>query len=73
MHVEAVERFLASVVVPDAAAPLVAAVKGLAELLDLDGADASVWREYRFMLKELREAVAGGSSAGLEEEFGNLG
>jgi hypothetical protein len=72
VHLEAVDRLIAAVQPSEEAAPLVEAARGLAALLDLDGSDPAVWREYRFMLRDLREAVGGDSGADLEEEFARL-
>lgn len=72
MHVEAVEKLIAAVQPPAEAAPLVAAVRGLAARLDGDDSDAGLWREYRFMLRDLREAASGDAGIDLEEEFAKL-
>lgn len=71
-HGEAVETFVVATTPPGEVAPLVAAVRGLAALLDADDSDPGIWREYRFMLRELREAVGSGVGDDLEAEFAAL-
>lgn len=72
MHSEAVDRFVELVVPSGELAPLVAAARGLASLLDADDSDSGLWREYRFVLRELREAVGSGVGDDLEAEFAAL-
>lgn len=72
MLVEAVDRLVSAFEPLDAAAPLVAALRCLARRLDEDDSDSAMWREYRFMLRDLREAVGNDSSSSLEEEFAKL-
>lgn len=69
---EAIERYLAAVEPPAECAPLVAAVRGLSSRLDEDDGDAAMWREFRFLLRDLRGEVGGGIGDTLEAEFASL-
>jgi hypothetical protein len=40
--------------------------------LDADDSDSGLWREYRFMLRELMEAVGSDGGDSLDEEFAEL-
>jgi len=47
--------------------------QALALLLDEDSSDSAVWREFRFMFRDLREAAGGSDLAqDLEKEFAAL-
>lgn len=72
-HSEAVAA-LETVVAPGAEVrPLFEAVRALAGLLDEDDSDPALWREYRFLLRDLRVALdSGGVTDGLDEEFAEL-
>jgi hypothetical protein len=58
-NVEAVDRMVAALEgrLSDEQVAFVAAVRGLAGLVDLNPSDVSVWREYRLMLQALQEVV----------------
>lgn len=62
MNVEAVDRMLVSLGdrLTDDQAAFVAAVRGLAAVVDNNTADLSAWREYRLMLQALQEVLGSG-------------
>jgi hypothetical protein len=49
--------------VEDVDAALVEAIRGVARAVDADPANASLWREYRALLADLRELGDGDSDA----------
>jgi len=71
-HAKAVKKLVGAVEPHAELAPLVAAVEGLAALLDANPEDPAVWREYRFMLRDLMGHVGGGVGDDLEQEFAAL-
>lgn len=68
-QVEAVERMVEAVAdrLSDEQAAFVAAVRGLAAVVDSDVSNLSAWREYRLMLQALREVVGDGSGDTIDE------
>ena len=52
--------------------PLVEAARGLAARLDDDSSDAGMWREYRFVLRDLMGLVGTDVGDDLEAEFAAL-
>lgn len=63
-NVEAVDLMVGALEdrLSDEQAAFVAAVRGLASLVDANPSDVGVWREYRLMLQALQEVVGDGDS-----------
>lgn len=71
---EALERQLSTLGETDIAAAEIQAARGLAELLDSGQVGSEFWREYRFALKAVREALGDDSvDEGIADLLARLG